>query len=207
MMMQVERGLFPNLAEYLSQIDEDLELHPHCRTKLDFFMELLNAASSNPRWKQLPEALRSKMSSCRKDEWVSEVFAVVCLLAIRDVSFASDGLFLAKITAVLHDHYQRPGYKIMFALMKPSIMLIAGVKRWQSFHVGTELKTVDISGETHKKVHMKLSHPPDLWPLLVRRAIGTSLVAALKASGAKNTIFDVLKFTAGETLFLLEWDA
>jgi hypothetical protein len=197
---------FPSAAGYLNTLPRGIDSFPECRVTADSFEFVRSDLVASGLPSGLPPPIAAFLDGNRHDKWLSEVVANAAMLMLRDRVSGSDEGFLKWAYDDSRRVFSKPIYRMLMAVMSPSLVVIGAAKRWSAFHQGTALSInpiVSVAGRAGTQA--KLTFPPGLYsPVLVVRQ-QRAFLAALDAASAKEAKVEVDSTAAGEAVFKPSW--
>ena len=177
----------PHLSGFLSGLPDGLNSHADALAKASLAKTILDAVPDLPT-ADLPDALQALVRSPPPvSTWMSEARFQALLFAVRDLACADDASFSALCYRQWRTLFESPLYRIMFATVRPTLLLRASTLRWRTFHRGS---TFEIPEMTETSAVAVIRHPPGLWGGAFALAQVEGLRVILDLSGAKDTRFE-----------------
>lgn len=173
----------PLSAAYVAALPRGLDSYPQCRVRtavtrltLERFPKLLAHPGIADEYK---ERLRGVLAD---GEWMPETVGTTLRILTREIVFESDADYKAWTFEISSEVFRRPAYRVLMYVMSPSLVMLGATRRWNAFREGTKL-VANVSGNVGD---IRLTFPPQLYPLLVLEGFGEALRASLVAARARN---------------------
>lgn len=204
MTTQLDRSQFPKLAAYLDQLPNGVESHPDCTIKGAAARPFLDdkPLTSVPQG-ALPERLHALiMNPPARSSWVSDVENNCLHYAITDFYRMTEDAYLAWIEDKVQALFGGPVYRLMMSLASPEALLGSNLARWETFHNGSTLTTVE---QKPKWVRRVLRFPEGLFDATGLRTQARIFEATLKHSRAKGASAKLVSFDKTSATFENSW--
>ncbi len=197
-------ALHPNLVAYLDRVPGGLEAHPTYCVKGSVIAAMLEDESTEVRRQllDLPEPLAAHVQAPPvATAWVPEVHMVSLFLAIANLTGPSDEEILAKAKGVNRRLFERPMYRALGMMIRPSRAVGYFSSIFGRFHRGVELSW---DRAEDNEMHGRLTFAEYLYPREMVLALSTSFEAASEL-GASNSTCEVGDVGPEAGHFVLRW--
>ena len=193
---------------YLQGLPRGLQSYPECLVLAEVCECTVQTLAPVVVSDTLPEPLRNLITGSGQDKWRSEVVLNAALLMLRDVMLASDEAFTQWTYDDVRRIFSRPAFRVLMALLSPSLVAMGSAKRWSTFHQGSSLGVERLSAAAGRSgTKGVLKYPAGFYSGLLITRQTQSFVAAVNLTGAKNARVEVKESGPTETLFVASWDA
>lgn len=208
--MSLDASRFPNTARYLERLPAGLGSHPQCVVKASVLHNVLDA---RPLHAEDLAALPAPVLALANEPppvsaWISEVHAIVLMLAIRDRHFAPGAPGLEAYEQWTYERNRRllarPLYRAVFLLLSPDRLLRGVERRWSVFRRGS---TLELLSRGEGTARLRTIYPSFLAEETVACGLRGALRAAVELAGGRNASVEVISVEETETLFDVHWRA
>jgi hypothetical protein len=133
---------------------------------------------------------------------VSVVALILCIL--QDRAYADETEFCEAMFRYNRLLYQQPHVKLMMHILSPSLMLMGGQRRWETFYKGGGCVLRPIQLDQQRAI-LVVTHPPHVMSRAYLLSMATSFRAALTGTRAKNVTCTLTDQNATQAVFAAEW--
>ncbi len=205
-MHKLDPSRYPHAASYLASLPDGLGSFSVCRMN---YHVLEHATADFPGLGEdpgLPSALGDFFARRFEGDWFNETVGNAVYLMIRDQFFRDDASFQAWNQKNIDRLIRNPLFRAIMVLLSPALVVIGAGKRWNSFHLGTTMKTEPV-GQTADRLHVRavLSFPAGLYDSLILRLHCSTFLAALVAAKAREPDVRLGDVKAASAEYLASW--
>ncbi len=203
----IDPARYPLTAHYLASLPNGLASYPECLVKSDAHDGLRDGFPQIAEDLGLPTVVRQFFRGEYHDEWMPETLGSTVVHLVRDACFADD-----------HTHYdwcyqnngklfKKPHYRVLMALLSPTLLLTNAAKRWATMHQGSTLVAQPVRRtDTQLCCTTLLHYPSGMFDELDLRNIASGYRAALDCSRAKNPATEIHRRNDGDAEIMVTWD-
>ena len=175
---------------------------------LDATLEWLSEIESSPD-PMLRDWIRRFRPLDRSLAWIPEALLNAVSVQIIDDGYPSDDAWLNDVYRRQRKVYATPLYKALLMVLSPTLLTMGAGERWKAYRKGSDLVVDKWTREGDRRVSTAtLRHPAGLHMEVHVRSLGTALVAAVDACGAKETKLELLDDSRpGEARFRMSYRA
>lgn len=198
----MDPNVFPRASRYVRSLPNGLLSHPHCECKASVYREALAHLPRKMDTRGLAPLLADYFDNPMPvSSWIPEVVNSAVFLAMADVYFPTDGAFIDWIGGFAETTFRSPMYRVLMSVASPQALAQGGQRRWNAFHTGTEyeVRIGDNGTET------TLKFPTHTFDPLVLRGTLRAIQAAYRASGAREAVVELVRFSPNDALYRATW--
>jgi uncharacterized protein (TIGR02265 family) len=190
------------MTEYLAALPRGLGAYPACQQKAGILRTFMTAEMRQCIEAAVPPELRELLVHPPPvTAWIPEVQATALYLAGRD-AMGSDEAYVDMAYGLNRDLLSGAMYRVLFAFVSPTRVLMGAASRWGQIHRGTDLRAVTV---TRAEAVLRLTGPPNLIPHVMALAYGTAFRAALELAGGKNVVVSCRRDGPEGCTYLASW--
>lgn len=199
------------LHEYLDALPDGMRSFPKCQVRgevLDHTLEWLTEVEGtlDP---VLRDWVRTYRPLGRAMEWVPEVLLNCVSLQVADAGYPSGEAWLNDVYRRQRKVYETPLYRALLFVLSPTLLTMGAADRWKAYRRGTSLVVEKWTKTAQgRRTTAILEHPAGLYTQLHLLSLGQAIVAAVDASGAKNSKLELSPDSPpGQARLCLTYDA
>ena len=200
---QVDATAFPLLRDYLRGLPNGLRSYPGCQVIADYAIRLQHEFRTVWPTLTLPEELRRVLQERWLDgQYISTVLVTCQSLILRQhLGMTEEGYFKysTERTASVLDN---PVYKIVLAVVSPTLLLNNLQGRWGKFVRGVALLNLGGTKSTHT---LKMVSPAGLHHSMWTLFYVKTFADLLRAARASDVRINAVQESSTDTLFELHW--
>lgn len=198
----MDASTYPRVSRYIKSLPRGLASHPECECKASVYREALAAVPKPIDARGLDPLIADYLvNPMPVSTWVPEVVNTAIFLTMADMYFPTDTAFLDWVGAFSEATFRAPMYRILMAVASPNTLAQGAQRRWRTFHTGTELESVVGPNGTETI----LRYPENTFDSLSLRATLRAIQSAYRASGARSSVVELVRFTPTEASYRSIW--
>jgi len=198
----------PRAAAYVRLLPHGLASHPDAQLNADVLAPVRERFGAELENVTLPEAVRAALAAAGSATWVPDTAANALYLACFDLGFADDAEFASWGHEVTTKVLRRPLFRMLVAVLSPTLVAMGGSKRWGAFHRGSELLAAPaVKVGNRIELHASLRFPRHLFPRAMIAFNAEAIRAAVDAAGAKDSKVTVVRFGEENAEYVLGWSS
>jgi hypothetical protein len=205
--VEIDASRFPRTAAYVAALPGGLDSFPECRVIGDAVENLVAALAGLKDAVGVPPVIRQILRGSAVPAWCSEVHSNAMLHLLRDAVHPGDDEFLRWAYDDSRLVFKRPAYRVLMAVLSPSLVVLGAANRWSTFHQGTRLTAhrTAVEGNGRMGTRATLTYPSHLFSTLVLRRQQQAFLAAIDAAGAKQATVALEERGPSEAMFVASW--
>jgi len=200
--MPLDAKHFPRSARYLASLPKGVDSFPECRVRTDSQIDGFKQYAALFPAEAIGPDVRRHLEAMDTAPWMPEVVANLTRLMIRDKAYADDAAFFQWNYEISIQVFKSPVYRMLMALISPTLLMMGATKRWGAFREGTRLEPkVGKNGG-----QLILRYPAGLYESVMLEVFAAAFRGALDISRAKNSRVTVGKSGDGITPYDIVWE-
>lgn len=193
----------PALARYLAALPNGLHSFPGCDTTVSLCQVLRNVYPAEFKHPLLPKALRDKINApWREGDFIPIALQVIVFLLLQDCLKLDAQALSDIVCAQTQVVFDKPGYRLLFRLLSPSLVIMGGAMRWNRDFRGVPLR---VKLDSPGRASGEFTYPKGLVTSDYRVALGGIFRAALEKSRGTEVACNIYEKIPGKAEFQLHW--